>query len=140
MPITWSPMPSNQKISLSVPHIAGKAVSEKGYVTAVDVFLGLGWLSQSNFRAWKQRQVGSLEQVIGANLSKISTAMKAFRAWAEHSKLKPRQSAYRHKGFDLQFSKSGIPSIETAYKTHFVLIKSDTSKMNASELADDKVT
>ena len=114
-------------------------MAEKGYVTAVDVFLGLGWLSESNYRAWKKGQIKFLEQVIGANLSKISTVMKEFRAWAAHSKLKPSQTAYCHNGCDLQFSKSGIPSIETAYKTHFVLIKSNKSKTDALELAGDKV-
>lgn len=50
--------------------------------------------------------------------------MECFRAWARQKDLKPSQTAYlaRTRGpkKDLQFSKSGNPEIEDAYRTHYV--------------------
>ena len=59
--------------------------------------------------------------------------MKEFRTWATHAKLKKSITIYKHKSYKLRFSKSGNPNIETAYSTHFLLIKpnkKDTQKNN----------
>jgi hypothetical protein len=64
-----------------------------------------------------------LERVVTANLSKISKAMRFFRGWARRRELKPSETAYvaRSRGHaTLRFSKSGNPSIERAYRTHWV--------------------
>ena len=53
--------------------------------------------------------------VITANLSKITTAMRCFGAWARRRGLKPSETAYvvRARGRRaLRFSKRGKPSIE----------------------------
>jgi hypothetical protein len=102
---------------------AEAALSERGFVTALDVFLGLGWLTPSSEQAWRQGRTPYLERVVTANLSKISTAMRYFRAWARRRGLKPSETAYvaRSRGrTTLRFSKSGNPSIERAYRTHWV--------------------
>ena len=36
-----------------VATIAGNVVSKKGYVSAIDLFLGIGWLTQDQLCAWK---------------------------------------------------------------------------------------
>jgi hypothetical protein len=50
--------------------------------------------------------------------------MRLFRRWAHDRGLKPSETRYlgrsRRCGRDLQFSKSGDPAIEEAYRTHFV--------------------
>ena len=114
---------SQEKIAASVAKVAGQAVTQRGYATAIDVFVGLGWLSQKDLLSWKAGQVPFLERVVNANLSKISKAMKEFRAWAVKAKLKPSTTIYKHKSQTLRFSKSGHEGIEAAYRTHFVLIK-----------------
>ena len=108
---------------INIPSIAGKIVSEKGFVSAVDLFVAIGWLTPEKLREWKAGKVPYLERVIIANLHKLSSAMKEFRAWAIHSKLKPSLTVYKHKSCFLRFSKSGNPNIETAYSTHYVLQK-----------------
>jgi len=107
-----------------VARIAGDIVSMKGYVTAIDLMIGLGWLLPAKVADWQKGKISYLEQVIMASLGKISKAMKAFRCWALHSNLKPSINAYKHKSHKLRFSKSGNPNIETAYSTHYVLINS----------------
>lgn len=117
--------------------VAEAALAERGFVTAIDVFLGLGWLAQSNEQAWRQGRTPHLEKVVTANLSKISTAMRCFRAWARLRGLKPSETAYvaRSRGrAKLQFSKSGKESIERAYRTHWV--SPDLSKHKRERLAE----
>jgi hypothetical protein len=112
-----------KKYSQQVATVAGNVVSLKGYVSVIDLMMGLNWLTIEKLNDWKQGRVPYLERVITVNLTKISRTMKAFRAWAVHSKLKPSQTVYKHKNFQLRFSKTGEPNIETAYSTHYVLPK-----------------
>ena len=50
--------------------------------------------------------------------------MKIFRSWAIRKNLKPSETAYLARTAgprrELQFSKSGDPSIEQAYRTHYI--------------------
>ena len=113
----------NKLFSSKVASVAGEAISKKNYVSVIDLFLGMGWLTQANLADWKKGKVPFLEKVITANLKKISRTMKEFKAWAVHSKLKASTTVYKHKNYRLRFSKKGELNIENAYSTHYVLIK-----------------
>ena len=130
-----------------VAQIGEKALSKEGYVTAIDILLGLGILTEENMLRWRKGQVPYLERVVDSNLSKISSHMKCFRQWATKKGLKPSKTVYRAKlkgrRPTLRFSKSGKPAIEAAYATHFVspeLSKKDMMKPleNKSENVLDK--
>ena len=111
--------------SQRVAAVAGNAISIKGYVCVIDLMLGLDWLTPSKLNDWKQGKIPYLERIITANLSKISTVMKELKSWAIHSQLKPSITVYQHKSCKLRFSKTGHPTIETAYSTHYVLMRPD---------------
>lgn len=119
---------------INIPSIAGKIVSKKGFVSAIDLFVAIGWLTPDKLREWKAGKVPYLERVITANLHKLSSAMKEFRSWAIHSKLKPSLTVYKHKSCKLHFSKSGNHNIETAYSTHYVLQKTPKSESIDAEI------
>ena len=112
-------------LSQNIAALSGDVVSKKGYVSAIDLFLALGWLTPNKLADWKIGKIPYLEAVLTANLAKLTKAMKEFRAWAVHSRLKPSITVYKHKGIQLRFSKSANPTIENAYSTHYVLIESD---------------
>ncbi len=114
-----------KSLSQKVSTVAGNAISRQGYVSAIDLFLGIGWLNQDNLLDWKKGKIPYLERVLTVNLGKISRTMKELRFWATHAKLKESITVYQHKSYRLRFSKSGNPNIETAYSTHFVLVKSN---------------
>ena len=102
---------------------AEASLDQRGFVTAIDVLIGLGWLPPSGERAWRQGRIPYLERAVSANLSKVSGAMRHFRRWATTRGLKPSETAYVARTRDrrtLRFSKSGKPSIELAYRTHWV--------------------
>lgn len=102
---------------------AEEALTQRQFVAAIDVLMGLGWLQQRRVDEGRQGRVEYLEEVVGANLGKISAAMLAFRDWARERGLRPSETAYLARSRErrpLRFSKSGDPEIEPAYRTHWV--------------------
>lgn len=98
-------------------------MSERKFVTAIDVLVGLGWLEPRRVDEWRQGRVDYLERVTIASLGKISSAMRCFRRWAQARGLKPSETEYLARTRDrrrLRFSKTGDPGIELAYRTHWV--------------------
>ncbi len=116
---------SRLRINKRVIQAAESVLYHQHYVSPVDVLVGLGYLQSVHLQDWKKGKIPYLEKVIQANLSKISIAMKCFRAWARYKGLNPSQTVYlaRTKGpkRELRFSKSGSPTIEESYRTHYVL-------------------
>ena len=107
-----------------VVRAAEAALADHHYVSAIDVLTGMGLLAPSQVADWRRGRTLFLEQVIQGNLGKISRSMALFRQWARARGLKPSETHYvgrtRAGTVDLQFSKSGDPEIERAYRTHYV--------------------
>ncbi|MHB1501108.1 MAG: DUF2293 domain-containing protein [Candidatus Dormibacteria bacterium] len=123
VPVPTAPPIRGTKLEQSVVRAAQAALAERQFVTSVDVLIGLGWLPPPRLEEWRQGRVDYLERVTQANLGKLSRAMKFFRRWARDQGLVPSETAYvaRARGRrPLQFSKSGDPEIERAYRTHWV--------------------
>ena len=117
-------MASNRgDIDRRVIRAAETALAKRKFVTAIDVLVGVGWLEPRRVDEWRRGRVDYLERVTVANLGKISTAMRSFRRWARARGLRSSETAYLGRTRDrrpLRFSKSGDPSIERAYRTHWV--------------------
>jgi hypothetical protein len=114
---------NQRKLEQRVVRAADAALAERRFVTALDVVVGIGWLSPQAVDRWRQGRVEYLEREVQANLHKISTAMALFRRWAEQRDLQPSEAAYVARTRDrrpLRFSASGAPGIERAYRTHWV--------------------
>jgi hypothetical protein len=115
---------NRQALAARVAQVASAALAKQGYVSAIDVLSGIGWLSRVALDDWRKGRARFLEAVVQVNLSRISEAMKLFRAWAAQAGLEPRYTAYVRHGrgarTPLRFSKSGAPKIETAYSTHWI--------------------
>jgi hypothetical protein len=112
-----------QKLERRVVAVAEQVLAEQRYVTAVDVLVGLGWLTPSSVDRWRQGRVESLEAVVDAGLGKVTAAMRALHRWAEERSLEPSETVYVARTRDrreLRFSVSGAPAIERAYRTHWV--------------------
>jgi hypothetical protein len=114
---------ANSRLEERMTRAAEAALAEQGYVSAIDVLLRLGWLAPSHLNLWRQGRVECLERVVQASLGKQSTAMRTLRTWANRQGLTPSETAYVARTRDrrrLQFSVSGKPDIELAYRTHWV--------------------
>jgi hypothetical protein len=116
--------PKNRALlAARVARAAWPALAVQGYVSPIDVLIGLGWLDMGRVDRWRRGQIPYLERVVEANLPRISEAMKAFRSWAAERELKASETAYLGRAplrRPLVFSRSGRPEIEKLYRTHWV--------------------
>ncbi|MGH2743022.1 MAG: DUF2293 domain-containing protein, partial [Thermoleophilaceae bacterium] len=132
---------NDKRLERRVVAAAEAALAARQFVTAIDVFLGLGWLPASSEQAWRKGRIPYLEAAVTANLSRVSEAMRYFRRWAQRRGLKPSETAYvrRSPGRPaLRFTESGKPSIERAYRTHWVSPK--LSERQRERLAERQST
>lgn len=115
---------NRRELERKLSAVTWELLNEKGYVSFVDVFMKVGYLSKADYESWRFKRVPNLEKVIGVNLGKVNFIMKTVRRNCLDGRLKPSRTVYKSWGkgkkFDLRFSKSGQPNIEEAYSTHFV--------------------
>ena len=106
-----------------VVRAAEAALAERHVVSAVDVLVGMRWLTPAVLARWRQGRVEDLESAVQVNLSKLSAAMAILRRWASEQGLRPSETVYLARTRDrrpLRFSRSGDDGIEHAYRTHWV--------------------
>jgi len=99
------------------------ATSARDFVSATDILVGIGWLDAQAFEHWRRGQIDCLEELVRANLQRISEAMRLFRSWATARGLFASPTAYvgrTPRRQTLRFSRSGNPAIEASYRTHWV--------------------
>jgi hypothetical protein len=106
-----------------VAKAAEAALAARNYVSAIDVFVAIGWLDAAAVERWRRGQIDCLEEAVRTDLPRISEAMRLFRSWAAGRGLFASETAYVARTADrqtLRFSRSGSPAIEASYRTHFV--------------------
>jgi hypothetical protein len=114
---------NRQQLADRVTRAAEASLAAQGYVAPLDVLLGIGWLDADSEKRWRLGQIDSLEGVIQTNLSRISEAMELFRSCAETKGLLASEAEYVGRALHrpiLRFSRSGDPTIERLYRTHWV--------------------
>jgi hypothetical protein len=114
---------NREKLADRIVRAAETALAAQCYVSPVDVLVGIGWLDPGTVNRWRQGQIEYLEAVIQTNLARISEAMKLFRAWATAKELLASETDYvarTPRRQRLRFSRSGNPTIERLYGTHWV--------------------
>jgi hypothetical protein len=130
--------PENRsKLAARVAKAAEAALAARKYVSPVDVLVGIGWLDPGAVERWRRGQIDYLERVVQTNLSRISEAMKLFRSWATAKGLVASETSYvarRPSRQQLRFSKSGNPTIERLYSTHW--ISSELSQKKRERVAE----
>lgn len=102
---------------------AEAALAARHFVTSIDILIGIGWLDPGAMERWRRGQIDCLERAMQTNLPRISEAMHLFRSWAVARGLSPSLTAYvarTPRRQTLRFSRSGNPTIEEAYRTHWV--------------------
>jgi hypothetical protein len=125
------------KLADRVARAAEAALAAEHYVSAIDVLVGIGWLDQGAVKRWRLGQLDYLERAVATNLSRISEAMKLFRSWAAEKGLVASETTYVARTPQrptLRFSKSGDPTIERLYRTHWV--SAELSKAKRERLAE----
>lgn len=67
---------NDNRLEQRVIAAAQATLAAQQFVTAIDVFVGLGWLPASSEQAWRNGRIPYLEAAVTANLTKISKAMR----------------------------------------------------------------
>lgn len=115
---------SRKDLDKKLGMVTGELIREKGYISYVDVFQKLGYLSKEDYESWRMKKVPYLEKSIKVNLGKIKSILDSVRKNSVNGKLKQSTTAYKSWGkgtkIDLQFSKSGDKWLEELYSTHFI--------------------
>src|SRR5581483_6583582 len=117
-------MNDRQEINTRVMKAAEHALARKGFVSTIDILLGLNFISQTGLHEWKIGKFAFFESLIQGNPRRVEYALECFQRWVTHKKLTISMSVYRSVGTvnkkELRFSKTGNPKIEEAYRTHYV--------------------
>jgi hypothetical protein len=128
---------NKQPLDERVARAAEAALADHDYVSAVDMFLGIGWVDGGTVKRWLQGQLDCLEQTLQANPARVSEAIQLLHSWANRNGLIPSEASYvaRTPGHQkLRFSRSGDPTVEQTYRTHFV--SSQLSEKKRERLAE----
>ena len=129
-PVPMTPK-NRAKLADRVGKVAETTLAAQHYVSPLDVLVGIGWLDLGAVKHWRQGQIDDLEHVIQTKLPRISEAMRLFRSWATEKGLFASKTDYLARtpqGQRLRFSRSGNPTIERLYRTHWVSPELSESK------------
>jgi hypothetical protein len=103
---------------------AADALAARGAsVSAVDVLIGIGWLSPRTVDAWRRGRVECLEQVAPVRPDKLAAVLQCLRDWAAGAGQTPTEAAYLAATRDrrpLRFTADGDPATERTWRTHWV--------------------
>jgi len=104
--------------------VSSELLREKGFISFVDVLIGMGKLTKEDHEAWRFGVMPYLERAIRLNLSQLKYMLHTLKDNAKKGGLQPSRTVYVSWGKGprrpLRFSRSGNPGIEEAYATHFV--------------------
>ncbi len=103
---------------------AQASLAAQDYVSPIDVLLGIGWLDPNTEKRWRLGQIDCIEDVLQTNPARVAEAMELLRSWAAGQGLLASEAAYvarTPQRQTLRFSRSGDPTIEQRYRTHWVL-------------------
>jgi hypothetical protein len=112
-----------RKLTDRVVGAAEAALAAQGFVAAIDVLGGLGWIDWGTVRRWRTGQIECLESAIQTSPARLSEAMELFRSWAVAKGLVASEVDYVARTPQrppLQFSRSGDVALERLYRTHWV--------------------
>jgi len=106
-----------------VANVAEAALAARHFVSAIDILVGIGWLDSGAVERWRRGQIDCLEEAIQTNPSRISEALRLFRAWATARGLSASETAYvdrTPRRQTLRFGRSGNPAVEASYREHWI--------------------
>ena len=102
---------------------AADALARQGFVTPVDVCLGLGWLHASNVDDWRHGRVDNLEYFLPVHGDRITELIVCLDSWARERGLQRTEAEYvsaTRNRRPLRFSTGAPAAVEAAWRTRWV--------------------
>ena len=103
----------SETIEVRLARAAEAALAENGYVSLIDVLVGMGWLAPVRVGEWRQGRLPTLEQAIQVDPAKLSAAAGLFGKWASSAaSSRARSTTCRGRGIAGSFSsrRAGTPA------------------------------
>jgi hypothetical protein len=119
---------------------AGEALARQGFVTPVDVCLGLGWLHQVNVDDWRYGRVNDLEYFLPVHDSRLVDLTAYLQEWASERGLQRAEAEYVSAGRgrrQLRFLADGNPRVEAAWRARWASADLDDRKRERITKAQD---
>jgi hypothetical protein len=106
-----------------VAKAAEAALVAQGYVSPIDVLVGIRWLDVAAVERWRRRQIDFLESAVESKPERLSEAMMLLRSWVAERGLSASETDYvarTPQRQPLRFSQSGDLTTEALYRTHWI--------------------
>ena len=119
---------------------AGEALARQGFVTPVDVCLGLGWLHQVNVDDWRHGRVDDLEYFLPVHDSRLIDLLAYLQEWASGRGLQRAEAEYvsaTRTRRELRFLAGGEPGAEAAWRVRWMSPDLDDRKRERITKAGD---
>jgi hypothetical protein len=116
-------MAKGKALADRVVRAAEASLAAQGYVSPIDILVGIGWLDVRTVEHWRRGQIDCIEAAVQTSLPRILEALTLFQSWADERGLSPSQAHYvarTPQRQTLRFSRSGDAAIEARYRTHWV--------------------
>jgi hypothetical protein len=110
------------RLGQRVADAARLALDERGYVTPLDVLVGIRWLHESHPRLWRQERLATIEEIAQVDLVHLTDAVRLLGIWAHEKGLTAIEVEYRSTSKErrpLRFTRQADPDLERSLRTHW---------------------
>ena len=114
---------SSRSVKSRLAVAAAEALARQGFVTPVDVCLGLGWLHASNVDDWRHGRVDDLEYFLPVHGERITEFIVSLDSWARERGLERAEADYvsaTRNRRPLRFVTGAPQAVEAAWRTRWV--------------------
>ncbi|MCM6774028.1 DUF2293 domain-containing protein [Nocardia sp. CDC159] len=108
------------KLRRRVGEAAEAALAQRKYVSAVDVFTGLGWVRSRQVERWRQGQAESLEQVAAVDGRRMRDAAELLGEWARERGLTASTAVYLSGGRDREALRFVDDGGDEVFRVHWL--------------------
>ena len=113
----------SRSLKARVATAAGDVLTGQGFVTPIDVCLGLGWLHDSNVNDWRHGRVDDLEFFLPVHGDKITEFIVCLDSWARERGLERTEAEYvsaTRNRRPLRFITGAPDVVEAVWRTRWV--------------------
>jgi hypothetical protein len=114
---------SQRSLKFRVATAAEEALGRQGFVTPIDVCLGLGWLQDRNVEDWRRGRVDDLEYFLPVHDDRLALVLGHLHDWATGHGLQRTEAEYISATRDrrqLRFLAHGLPTEDAAWRARWV--------------------
>lgn len=105
-----------------VADAAQQALDDHGYVTALDVLIGIRWLHETHPRPWREERVATIEEMAQVDVARLAEAARLLGIWARERGLTAAEAEYVSSSKErrpLRFTRAAEPELERVLRTHW---------------------